>query len=216
MKRAFIFANGKVDEPPAILNSIKPDDLIIAADGGTHHCQALQITPHIIIGDFDSIPDEIVSAYEQASVKTIQYSRQKDETDLELAIQLALKQNADEVYIIGALGARWDMTLANILLMAYPGFATLRIHLLDGRQVFLLLRGKEQVRITSQAGELISLIPLAGDAHGVTTHGLEYPLKDESLIFGSPRGMSNVFLRDQAQIELKDGLLLCIYNSQEA
>jgi thiamine pyrophosphokinase len=214
MKRAFIFANGKVDEPPTILRSIGPDDLIIAADGGIHHSQALGITPHIIIGDFDSLEEEDVSAYERAGVETVRYPRHKDETDLELALQLALKKSVDEVFVIGALGARWDMTIANILLLAYPGFANMRLHLLDGKQEFILLRGKEQVKIHSQVGGPVSLIPLAGDALGVTTHGLEYPLTDESLYFGSPRGVSNICLKDHAQIELGEGLLLIIYNSK--
>jgi thiamine pyrophosphokinase len=213
MKRAFIFANGRMDEPPAILQSIHPDDLIVAADGGAHHCLRLGIKPHIIIGDFDSLGPQEVSQFSQAGIEIIQYPSHKDETDLELALKLVEKREVDEVYIVGALGARWDMTIANILLIAQPKFSRFRIRLIEGKEDFLLIVGKDEVDLQLQTGDALSLIPLAGDAQGITTYGLEYPLKDENLYFGSPRGVSNVCLQDNVRIELKKGLLLCIYRS---
>lgn len=213
MKRAIIFANGSMEQPPAILHSLLPDDLIIAADGGTNHCKSLGLTPVVIIGDLDSLQQEEVSYYKLSGVEIIQYPRQKDETDLELALQLALKRKADRVYIIGALGARWDMTLANVLLIAHPDFSKMSIRLVEGAQEILLLRGGQQVDLYSRAGTPISLIPLAGDAHGITALGLEYPLEDESLFFGSSRGVSNVFLRNRCTIAIRDGLLLCFYTA---
>ena len=72
-----------------------------------------------------------------------------------------------------------------------------------------------EAAIHNQAGLRLSLIPLAGDAVGITTHGLEYPLIDETLYFGSPRGVSNVFKQDSAHIQIREGLLLCIYEKAE-
>lgn len=212
MKRAIIFANGSLDSPATIIRSLLPADLVIAADGGTQHCQVLGITPGVIIGDFDSINPEQVAFYKQAGVVMLTYPSRKNETDLELALQYALSQNVGETYILGALGARWDMTVANILLMAHPRFAALKIHLLDGIQELILLRGKGQYDLQGQPGNPISLMPLAGDAHGVTTHGLEYPLSNETLYFGASRGVSNGFVSSQARIALSEGLLLCILN----
>jgi len=212
MTRAIIFANGRMQDPPIILSHRQPSDLIIAADGGTHHCKSLGITPDVIIGDLDSLDPNEVTAYQQAGVEIHQYPIRKDETDLELVLQYTLKQGVSELYIIGALGERWDMTVANILLMAHTMFSGLKIRMLDGSQELVLLRGDDQIDLLGQPGYQLSLIPLAGDAHGVTTHGLEYSLNDESLYFASTRGVSNVFLHDHAQVIVRKGILLCILN----
>jgi thiamine pyrophosphokinase len=203
-----------MDGPPEIVKSLQSSDLIIAADGGTHHCESLGITPNVIIGDFDSLDSTKVSVFKHIGVEIIQYPIHKDETDLELALQFTLMQDVTEVFIIGALGARWDMTVANILLIAHPKFSSLKIRLLDGSQELLLLREGEQIDIQGRPGYQISLIPIAGDARGITTHGLEYPLNDEILYFGSSRGISNTFLQDHAWIVVREGILLCIINRE--
>ncbi len=212
MTRAILFANGELAGLPAILQGISPGDLVIAADGGTHHCQKLGITPHAIIGDFDSLDAEVVESYEHMGVVTMRYPAHKDETDLELALQYAQKEGVDDVYIAGGLGARWDMTVANILLMVQARFTGMKIHLVDGAQELSVLRGGEKAEFGGKAGCTLSLVPLGGDCRGVRTHGLEYPLADETLYFGSPRGVSNVLLGEQAQVELSEGTLLCILN----
>ena len=215
MKRAIIFANGEMDNPPEIIKHLQPEDLIIAADGGSRHCKILGITPSVIIGDFDSLDEHQLASYTQAGVVIRQYPSHKNETDLELALYYAMQQECLEVYILGALGARWDMTVANILLLAHPAFSSMRIHLLEGPQELILLRGNGTYEIHGRPGDSLSLIPLAGDAKGITTRGLEYPLKDETLAFGSSRGVSNVFIDDHVQINVGDGILLCFANWQK-
>jgi thiamine pyrophosphokinase len=212
MGRAIIFANGEMLKTPGMLQDLQPGDVIIAADGGTYHCQALGMTPEVIIGDFDSLETDELASYEQQGVETIRYPSHKDETDLELALQYAQKHGFREIYVIGALGSRWDMTLANIMLIAHPNFSGINIHLLDGSQEFIILRGGQHATLHGQPGKPLSLIPLGGDCLGVSTQGLEYPLRDETLYFGAPRGVSNVFIADAAQVELKEGVLLCILN----
>jgi thiamine pyrophosphokinase len=157
-------------------------------------------------------PDEVTSQQE-AGVEVIRFPTHKDETDLELALQFTLKHEVGEVIIIGALGARWDMTIANILLLAHPLFTGLKMRLLDGAQELVLLRAGERLDLHRPTGETISLIPLSGDAHGIITDGLEYPLKDETLKFGTSRGISNVITQQHAKVEFREGLLLCVLNS---
>ncbi len=211
MKRAIIFANGKMEIPPPIIGSILSSDLIIAADGGTQHCKSLKIAPNVIIGDFDSVVFADTSSYQQAGVEMIQYPTHKDETDLELALLYALNHEVTHVYIIGALGNRWDMTIANIMLGVHLSFSQLSIRLLDGLDELAILRGEGQTDINDRSGDTLSLIPVGGDARGIITHGLVYPLTDETLFFGSSRGVSNVIISDQARIFIKAGiLLLCV------
>ncbi len=215
MKRAILFANGKMESPPPILKDILPSDLIIAADGGTRHCKTLGITPHLVIGDLDSLGSEAISSYQQAGVEIVQYPTHKDETDLELALQFAVSHQVTRAYIIGALGNRWDMTISNILLAGHTKFSGLSILLVDGPDELAILRGKDQFDIQGRQGDTVSLVPLSGDVHGITTHGLEYPLVDETLYFGSSRGVSNVVVSEQALVVVKQGILLLCISSRE-
>ena len=201
--RAVIFANGQLNRP--IL--IQPDDLVIAADGGTHHCLGLGIRPQVVIGDLDSVREDELEALSASGTEIITYPERKDFTDLELALLEAQKRGADRVLILAALGKRWDQSLANLLLPAtLPG---LNISLLDDLQEIHFIRPGKTLEISGQPGDTVSLIPLSGDASGITTHGLEYPLYQEMLQFGSTRGISNVMLGSQASVKLGAGLLLC-------
>jgi len=201
--RAVIFANGQLTRP--IL--LQPDDLVIAANGGTHHCLGLGIRPQVVIGDLDSVREDELEALSASGTQIITYPERKDFTDLELALLEAQKRGADRVLLLAALGRRWDQSLANILLPA--ALPELKITLLDDQQEIHFLRPGETLEITGQPGDTVSLIPLSGDAGGVSTHGLEYPLHREMLRFGSTRGISNVMLGNQASVKLGAGLLLC-------
>lgn len=210
MHRAFIIANGGMEIPPGIMFDLQSSPLIIAADGGTKNCKTLGIQPHVIVGDLDSIDPGEISAYRTSRVQIIQHPSHKDETDLELAIQYAIHRQSDEVIILGGLGDRWDMTIANILLLAHPSFAGVGLRFLDGAQEVLLLRSGYENNIHGSPGDTLSLIPLSGDADGITARGLEYTLVDESLKFGTSRGVSNVFSSQHATISFRKGLLLCV------
>jgi len=212
--RAVIFANGVLNLPDA-RTVIRPDDIIIAADGGVHHCQDLGVTPAVVIGDLDSLlPDEI-SALQTADVEIIRYPAQKDQTDFELALRHAISLGADEILGLGALGARWDMTIANILLLGAPELAGLTVRLIDRQQEIVLLRGEGKITFHGRRGDTLSLIPLGQDARGVTLAGLEYSLEDGILRFGSTRGISNVLVEETATVYLKQGLLLCTLMHQD-
>jgi thiamine pyrophosphokinase len=208
--RAVIFANGTLGDPESARALIQPGDLLIAADGGSRHLQQTGLLPSVLIGDFDSLEETELEKYRAAGVEIIQHPAQKDFTDLELALQYAQRRGAAEVLVLAALGARWDQTLANLLLPASPELDSCRIVLIDGPQEIRLLRGGDTLQVRGRPGDTVSLIPLAGDALGVTTQNLEYPLREEKLVFGETRGVSNVMLGDQASVHVEGGLLLCV------
>jgi thiamine pyrophosphokinase len=208
--RAVIFANGDLGDPEIARRAIQPGDLLIAADGGGKHCLALGLVPNLLIGDLDSLAPEIIARFEEDGVEILKYPARKDHTDLELALLIAQERGAKDILILAALGQRWDQTLANILLPAERIFASLRIRLLDGNQEIRLLRAGEQLTLSGKPGDTLSLIPLMGDACGITTQGLEYPLVDENLLFGATRGISNVLLGSDASISLRSGLLVVV------
>ena len=206
--RAVIFANGSLNPPVRFT----PGDFIIAADGGTRHCLALGLVPAVVIGDLDSMTSAELEVLEAQGAKIVQFPVRKDFTDLELAIKHARSSGADEILLLGALGARWDQTLANVMLPT--AFPELNIRLADGNQEFIYLRAGETITVTGHPGDILSLVPLGGDAQGITTDKREYPLNGENLPLGSTRGVSNVLLAAEAQISLLAGFLLCVVMHQ--
>ncbi len=214
--RAVIIASGWLNEPEHAKNMISQADLLIAADGGAEHFRALDLWPHILVGDLDSITAPTLAALETAGVEIQRYDPRKDYTDLELALRLAQERGAAEVLVFGAVGSRWDQTLASLLLPAADDLRGMDVRLVDGYQELRLLHGGERLELQGQPGDTVSLIPLSAAALGITTHGLEYPLTDEGLHLGSTRGVSNVLLEALATIGLRQGLLLCVIQHESS
>lgn len=214
MSRAIIFANGEIHPPLPDRTSFQPDDWFIAADGGAAHCARLGIIPHTLIGDFDSLTSDDIAGLQASGVQIIRYQAHKDETDLELALLHAVHQGATLIKVYGALGARWDMTLANLMLLTHPAFQHSGLKLVDGNQEISLLRGGNHLLIQGVKGDTVSLVPLSSEAQAITTQGLEYPLKNGILRMGTPQGVSNVMLSDTCQISLEEGFLAVIHIRQ--
>ena len=138
----------------------------------------------------------------------LRHPRAKDETDLELALLHAATLGAAQIDILGALGGRWDHTLANVALLALPELVGRQTRLLADRQTLFLVR--DSAVLEGRRGDTISLLPLTGAAHGVTTAGLQYPLSDATLSFDRARGVSNVLLDPPGRVSLRAGLLLVV------
>jgi thiamine pyrophosphokinase len=211
--RAIIFANGDINNPAAARAMITPDDTIIAANGGALHCRAIGIRPDIIVGDLDSLSKNEVAYWQRERVEIIEHNHRKDETDLELALLLAQGLDHEEAIVLGALGSRWDHTFANIFLPAYHLLKAVKVTFWhDGLWVYLVRKSRQ---IRGKPGQIVSLIPLAGDAQGVTTEGLEWSLQNETLVFGASRGVSNIILGTTATVSLSDGMLLCFVTDED-
>lgn len=206
--KVVIFANGELTAPAEAIKHAKQADLIIAVDGGGNHCHLLEIEPHILLGDLDSIDQEILNSYRKSSVIIQQYPTEKDKTDLELALDLAVKKQSTQVTIFAALGGRWDMSLANLLILAADDYAELDIILIEQGTKIGVCRGGEIKILAFPQGTTLSLIPLGGDATGVTLSGFKYPLTNQTLTFGSSRGVSNIFIDQSGEVTVGSGVLL--------
>jgi thiamine pyrophosphokinase len=209
LSRIIIFANGHLPDREKARAIIRADDTLIAADGGTRHMLTLGLKPDLIIGDLDSITEEERRKMESDGVKIAKYSRDKNETDLELAIQHALEVGPGQIVIIAALGGRLDQTLANLALISDIRFAQLDVRLDDGVDEAFFCRG--QVQVQGRSGDVVSLIPWQGAVAGVRTENLKWPLQNEILYPEKSRGVSNEMTGDIASIEIKSGLLLVVH-----
>jgi thiamine pyrophosphokinase len=190
---------------------IQAADLLIAADGGALPLLRAGIVPHMAIGDMDSIGAAGLAELHARGVVLRRFAREKDETDLELALLHAAASGAATIDILGALGGRWDHTLANVALLALPELRERHTRLLADHQTLFLVR--DAATLEGQPGDTVSLLPLAGDAHGVTTKGLRYPLDDATLSFERARGVSNVLLDPPGHVSLREGLLLVVQHA---
>ena len=207
--RALVFANGRfLADPESLCTS--DFDLVIAADGGSTHCEEAGLYPQVLIGDLDSTDLTLVEEWREHGVNIIRHPQRKDKTDLEIALEYAQEKGADEIHVYGALGERLDMTLGNILLLAHPNLSC-QIKLICGNEIVTLLRGKGKMTLEGQRGDTVSLLPLLPETTGITTQGLEYPLREGRLLYGTSRGISNLMKDNQAQISLQEGLLCVIH-----
>lgn len=215
--RAVIFVNGEIEQPALIASRLAGwgDALMVAADRGSRHARALGLRLDAIVGDMDSIAEADRRAFEQAGTILEVSPAEKDETDLELALLYAVRHGAVHIVCVGALGGRLDMSLANLLLLAHPALEDRRVELWDGAQTAWLIRPPGG-SVSGRPGDTLSLIPYAGPACGITTRDLQYPLRGETLFPGPARGISNVLLASEAQVELVDGCLLAVHTPGRA
>lgn len=207
--RILIFANGVLPDLEAARRLLKPDALIICADGGARHARALGLIPHLLVGDLDSIDPSDLSRLSGRGVELRQSPHDKDETDLELALGYALQYAPAQIVVIGALGARLDHTLGNISLLADARLSGLDCRLDDGIESVVLCRAQAEIRGTP--GDLVSLVPWSGPARGVRTQGLRWPLESEVLYPERSRGISNEMLEGLAAVWVESGSLLIIH-----
>lgn len=210
---AVVFANGTLHLPPQWQEMVAQADLIVAADGGGHHCLRLGVKPQVLIGDLDSLPAPEVARLAAQGTQILRYPAQKDETDLELALLWAVDQGATHLDILAALGGRWDQSLANLFLAAHPRLRAASLVFHDGVQRLFLIQSSAVIQ--GRPGDLVSLIPLDGPAEGITTTGLAYPLTNGRLPFGVSRGVSNQLTAPQATVQVRRGSLLCVVIPQE-
>ena len=209
LMRAVIFINGQVDDPQKLTRWLRDDDLLIGADGGTRHCLALGLVPHLVVGDLDSLEPTLVAKLAAQGVTIQRHSPIKDETDLELALDAALAHKVSEVLLLGALGGRLDHTIANVLLLAKDK-SRLPIWLAEGDQLAQVVRGGQRITLSAPVGSTVSLLPLSLRVTGITYSGLAYPLVNASLRLGSARGMSNVVTSTPATVQIATGVALVV------
>lgn len=202
--RAVVVAHGDVEERDAAY--ARAAELVIAADGGSAHLARWGVTPDVVVGDLDSL-----AGAPPAAARVERWPREKDKSDTQLGVERALASGADEVVVLGALGGpRVDHALANVLLLALDGGSPGRVRIVRGALSMRVVVGGERAILGGAAGDLVTLLALRGDAEGIETSGLRYPLHGETLALGSSRGISNEIVSGGASVGLRSGSLLVI------
>lgn len=196
-------------EQPAGVGPRADFDLVIAADSGLMHAAAMGVAVDVLVGDLDSAPAEAVAAARSDGIEVVEFPADKDATDLELAIELAVERGASAITVAAAFGGRLDHELASLGLLASPRWADVRVRADDGRQVVIVLR--DRIELTEAPGTTISLIPWGSGVEGVELTGFRWPLRSEPLPPGSTRGVSNVVEAPEQIIEISAGTVFVVY-----
>ena len=185
--------------------------IVIAADGGALALERWAIWPDVLVGDFDSLGVERLPAYRERGTNVAQFPVAKDQSDLEIAMRFALESGADEIVLLGILGGpRVDHTLTNAMLLADPAYRDRGVRAVFGETALRALHAGETATLRGAAGDVVTLVPVRGDAGGVRTTGLRYPLNGQTLHFGKSLGLSNVIATYPARVSIEQGVMLVI------
>lgn len=208
--RAVIFAGGELGDWATAL--VRPDDYLIGADRGAWFLAEAGLPLHLAVGDFDSVDRSQFEFIKQYALRMLTFDAiNKDWTDTELALREALDRGFREVVIAGCLGSRFDHTLANVYLLCLAADEGASALIAGERNEIRILTGPGERRLAADPRyEHVSLLPVAGDAAGITLHGFAYPLNDATLRTGMTLGVSNKLAAPEGVIELREGRLLII------
>ena len=190
---------------------VKGAALVVAADGGAATALRWGRVPNVVVGDLDSVGQDVRRALEAAGTELERFPREKDQTDTEIALLTAQRRGATSIELLGALGGeRFDHALANVLLLTLPVLRGVPMTLRDERHEVRLVRADERVTLTGAPGDVVTLLPVTRTVRGVTTSGLRYALRDGTLAMGSSRGVSNELTGKRASVRVGRGALLVV------
>ena len=204
MRSCIVFGAGEYDAQIPIKST---DQLVIAADAGYEHCVKCDFIPDIVVGDFDSL----CKAPDLSNV--IRLPVEKDMTDMDAAVAIALEKGCKAIHLYGGMGGRPDHTLANYSLIARLSKQGVEAHLYgEGYAVTAVTDGA--ITLTGGRGETVSVFAWTEIAEGVTLRGLKYPLENASLTNTFALGVSNSFAEETAEISVARGTLLVMRQIQ--
>ena len=184
---------------------------IIAGDRGLEALYQLKIIPNHVVGDFDSVSPEILEFYKkQSQIIFHKFNAEKDNTDTDIALQLAIRLKSSKITIMGTLGKRMDHAIANIHILKDALEANIPCQMIDEYNRIYLINKEMTLEKEKVYGKYVSLIPLTSIVEGLSLTGFKYPLKDYTLPIGTSLGISNEIIGDTAHIEMKNGILIVI------
>jgi thiamine pyrophosphokinase len=212
--KAIVVAGG--DAAPEDAAQLPAADLVVAADSGAEWLDLLGRAPDLLVGDMDSIDPNLLQRLVADDVAVERHIVEKDASDVELAVERAVSAGADAVVIVGGIGGdRLDHELANLLLLADERWHGLDLRLVRGSTTLRAVRGGRARDLDGASGDLVTLLPIGGDATGVRTRGLRYALAGETLTLGRTLGLSNEVVQAPASVSLDGGILLVIETGKE-
>lgn len=187
--------------------NLLPNDYVIACDKGYEHAKNLNITPNLIVGDFDSYSGDL-----DINIEVIRSSSEKDDTDTLLAVKYALAKGFKDFILVGATKGRLDHQMANISTCAFIAAQGGLCQMVDDETIIYAIKDTK-LKLEKRSGYSVSVLSFTDISSGVTLNGLKYPLNNVIVSNLFPIGVSNEFVDDYATIEVKSGILIIVLSS---
>ena len=181
-------------------------EYVICADGGLEKAENLNLVPNIIIGDLDSVNSSVLKKYTDMNIEIVKYPREKNYTDMELAIEYALEKNYKDIVLIGAVGSRLDHTMANMLLIEKYYNKGINIKIIDNNNKIQIVTNK--MEILNKRNYYVSLVPITEILEGITLEGFKFPLNNINVNRGSTLCISNQITGEKGIITINKGKAL--------
>lgn len=194
---------------------VTAEDVLVGVDGGTELLVTAGLSPHVVIGDFDSLPPAAVSELKSAQVPVIEYPREKDYTDLELALLYTLGRPERRVALVTCGAGRPDHTYANMLLVADRRFREKQVEVHDGSFRWLILHGPATTELEPSPGHLLSIVPVSDQVSGLSIRGARWELDDAIVERGSTRCVSNELAERRCHVSIRSGSAIVLIGREE-
>lgn len=207
--KAVIITGGEVPSKELLLNEVKDADLIIGADKGCEILYKYNIIPNYILGDFDSANINIINSMEKLGCKKIKYKKEKDFTDTEIAVNLAIEKGSRRIVLLGATGTRYDHSLSNIGLMLKGLKKSIHIEIIDNNNRMFLT--DKNMKLEGCPGDIISFHAYCDLVRNLTIRGAKYELINYDLNLGDGITTSNEFINKNIELSFDNGIILVIY-----
>jgi thiamine pyrophosphokinase len=210
---SLIFSGGLTpnDATLEIARTIQNVDLVIAADSGLHTAQKLNMHVDFVVGDFDSVDASALARATSAHTQAIRHSADKDFTDLESALLLAVDKNSQHIIIVTAGGGRLDHQFGFIAAMFNPKLRNCKVEALWQNNRLFALQGPANCDIATQVGDTVAIQSFSNKSEKISTTGLQWQLTNESLNNFETRGVSNIATKEQVSVSVELGQLLVIH-----
>jgi thiamine pyrophosphokinase len=209
---AAIFLNGSPDSPDLLRRVAGRADLVVAADGGARYALEAGVVPDLVVGDMDSLGEDLAREVESRGASLERHPVRKDKMDGHLAVLAARERGATAADLLCALGGRLGALFAvTHILLAAERIGLHTSVVADRGRMFVVEAGSRKVEGASQ--DSISIFPLSGPAAGVTLEGMEYPLENATLEPGDTLGFHNELIGTQARVSVGEGALLVVHET---
>ncbi|MBN1635937.1 MAG: thiamine diphosphokinase [Deltaproteobacteria bacterium] len=182
--------------------------MVIAADKGALYCVESDVVPHLVVGDMDSVPEEVLVELSRHNVEMLCFAPEKDQTDTQIALGEAIGRGAQEIEIMAGTGDRLDHVLANVHLLYMALLAGLKAYMITNNQQIFLLEKNHVFR--GMSGRTVSFLPFTQRVDGIRMKGFAYELHDAVMEIGNPYGVSNRIISEAASIYISNGVMLVI------
>ncbi|GLI86084.1 thiamine pyrophosphokinase [Rossellomorea marisflavi] len=205
-----ILAGGPTSYLPPLVDVPMDGHIWVGVDRGVFTLLEKGMEPHVAFGDFDSVSPREWQLISSRVEEVNRYRPEKDETDLELALNWAAEQDPEDITIYGATGGRLDHFMGNVQLLLKDDLKGISVRLVDSLNEMYIKRPGEHGVETNPRYTYISFVPISPIVQGLTLSGFKYPLTNRNIYWGSTLCISNELIQSHGTFSFSDGIIMVI------